>query len=184
MKLRAFVSVDIHPSSRLSDLLNDLKGCGPGLRVVKHSNLHLTLKFLGNTEEGQIEDVIRLVESSTTDIQPFEIKLSGMGAFPSLSNVRIIWVGVENGKNLEVLAERLDISLAALGFKRERRAYRPHLTVARTRGGGGLSSARDLIAMNAATDYGDCVIDRVTLKKSVLTPEGPIYSDIREIKLD
>lgn len=183
LKFRAFVSVDISPNERLTGLLDDLRGSGPNLKVVKPSNLHLTLKFLGDTEEGLVEDIVRVIEGSTRDIQPFEVRLRGMGAFPSLSNMRVIWVGIENGKELAVLAERLDRSFATLGIEHERRAFRPHLTVARARGSRGADAVQSIIAANTATDYGDYVIDRVTLRKSVLTPEGPIYSDVKGIVL-
>lgn len=183
LKFRAFVSVVIHPNATLEALLDDLSSSNAGLKVVKPTNLHVTLKFLGDTEESLTSDITRMMEEAANDISPFEVRLRGMGAFPSLSNMRVIWVGIENGKELATLAERLDSSFASLGIRREKRAFRPHLTVARSRGGDGAGNVQSIIATNTATDYGDYIIDRVALMKSVLTPKGPIYSDVKVVRL-
>ena len=182
LKFRAFVSVDISPSEALVALLDQLREGDPKLKVVKSSNLHVTLKFLGDTDEGMVEDIVRTIEESVKGVGPFSVRLQGMGAFPSLSNIRVVWVGIEDGRWLAEMADTIDDSFAQLGFKREKRAFRPHLTVARARGTAG-DVVGDIIAANTATDYGEYRIDRVALKKSVLTPHGPIYSDVRTVAL-
>ncbi|HUV61304.1 MAG TPA: RNA 2',3'-cyclic phosphodiesterase [Thermoplasmata archaeon] len=183
MRFRAFVSVDISPNDSLAALLEYLKGSVASLKVVKPSNMHLTLKFLGDTEEALVEDIVKAIADSTRGRKPFEVRLRGMGAFPSLSNIRVVWVGMENGSELVELAEGLEDSLAAIGLERDKRGFKPHLTVARSKGIITEDTMQDFIAANAATDYGDYAVDGVILKKSVLTPQGPIYSDVRGIKL-
>ena len=184
MTFRAFVSADISPNDSLASLLAELGRASQQLKVVKPSILHVTLKFLGDTEETMVTRVVEVIERSAEDIRAFPLKLRGMGAFPSLSNMRVIWVGIEDGKELAILAERLDDSLASLGVRREKRAFRPHLTVARAKGAVSGDAIRDVITANTATDYGEYIIDRVTLKKSVLTPQGPIYSDVKCVRLE
>ena len=183
LKFRAFISADISPNDRLAGLLEELRRSSPQLKVVKPSILHVTLKFLGDTEEAMVEEITEIMKRSAQDIGTFSLKLRGMGAFPSLSNMRVVWVGIEDGKELAVLAERLDGSLEQLGVRRDKRAFRPHLTVARAKGTMGGGAVQDIVAANTATDYGEYTIDRVTLKKSVLTPQGPIYSDVRSVQL-
>ena len=182
MKFRAFVSVDISPNEALVALLDQLREGDPKLKVVKSSNLHVTLKFLGDTDEGMVEDIVGTMEESAKGVGPFSVRLQGMGAFPSLSSMRVVWVGIEDGKRLAEMADKMDGLFAQLGFKREKRAFRPHLTVARARGTAG-AVVGDIIAASTATDYGEYRVDRVALKKSVLTPHGPIYSDVKTVTL-
>ncbi len=184
MKFRAFVSVDISPNDSLVTLLDYLKGVGANLKVVKPVNLHMTLKFLGDTEEALVEDIITCLAGATRERRPFQLRLRGMGAFPSLSNIKVIWVGMEDGNELVDLAEVIDGSLATVGLERDRRGFKPHLTVARSRGIIAEDTMQDFIAANAATDYGDYSVEEVVLKKSVLTPQGPIYSDVRTVRLE
>jgi len=90
---------------------------------------------------------------------------------------------MENGGTLAELASRMDASFFEIGFERDRKGFRPHLTVARVRSPRGLEDVQELITANVATDFGEYMIDRITLKKSVLTPQGPQYSNVRETLL-
>lgn len=180
MKFRAFISVDIIPSETLASVFRELGNSRADLKIVRPELLHLTLKFLGDTEESLVEEVAGRIEAATAGMRQFTIKLKGMGAFPSMSNIRVVWVGIENGRPLENIASRLDESLEELGFNREKRGFVPHLTLARTRTARNIANVQGLIRENAATDYGDYPIDRVLLKKSVLSPGGPTYSIVRE----
>ena len=183
LKFRGFISVDIRPSQTLVAMLEQLRQTRADLKVVKAQNLHLTLKFLGDTDEALVDGILERIQHSSEGIRPFGVKLQGMGAFPSMSNIRVVWIGIEDGKPLTEMASRLDSSLNEMGFERDRRGFKPHLTVARARGGKGMALVQDIITANAATDFGDCWMDRVILKKSVLTPKGPEYSDVRDVVL-
>ena len=183
MKFRAFISADISPSDTLVYLLEQLRRAPSDLKVVKAANLHVTLKFLGDTEESLVEEITERIRASSKGFAPFKLKLQGMGAFPSMSSIRVIWVGMENGRAMADLAARIDASFLDIGFERDRKGFKPHLTVARARSGRGIEPVQDLIAANATTDFGEYTIDRITLKKSVLTPQGPRYSNVQEVPL-
>ena len=183
MRFRSFISVDIEPTEALRLLLEGLRSADSDLKVVRPGNLHVTLKFLGDIHEASVEGIVERIESSSRGVRPFTATMKGMGAFPSLSNIRVIWVGLENAEGLSSLAERLDSSLRELGFDKEKKGFRPHLTVARARSSRGATELQQLMNSNVATEFGTSEVDRIVLKKSVLTPKGPIYSDIREIPL-
>lgn len=180
MKFRAFISVDIEPSEALVGVLRRLAHARADLKTVRPELLHLTLKFLGDAEESQVEEIVRRMASAVVGLQPFKIRLKGMGAFPSMSNIRIIWVGIDDGGPLERIAALLEASLTDLGFEPDKRGFRPHLTLARTRSPGNMAEVQEILMENAATDYGEYEVDKLLLKKSVLTPSGPIYSTVRE----
>jgi 2'-5' RNA ligase len=180
VKFRAFISADIVPSEALVSVLRRLAGSKADLKTVKPELMHLTLKFLGEAEESLVDEIVMRIAKATEGFQPFRIRLKGMGAFPSMSNIRVVWVGIENGGPLERIAEELDESMSELGFVREKRGFKPHLTLARMRSARNIANVQEILTENAATDYGEYTVDRVLLKKSVLTPNGPIYSTVRE----
>ncbi|HEX9908813.1 MAG TPA: RNA 2',3'-cyclic phosphodiesterase [Thermoplasmata archaeon] len=183
MKFRAFISADIVPSDSLAALLRELAHSRADLKIVRPELMHVTLKFLGDTDEGIVDEVVARMATASSGVRPFTIRLSGMGAFPSLSNIRVVWVGIEDGSLLGSIAGRLDTLMKDLGFERDKKGFKPHLTLARTRSGRNIANVQEILRSNAATDYGSYMIDRVILKKSVLGPSGPTYSTVREVLL-
>lgn len=183
MKFRAFISADIVPSDALVSVLRELSASRADLKIVKPELMHVTLKFLGDTEEALVDDIALRMQKAVQDAAPFKIHLTGMGAFPSMSNIRVVWVGMDNGRLLGDIAKKLDALTGELGFERDRKGFVPHLTVARTRSGRNIANVQEIIRRNGATDYGEYPVDKILLKRSVLSPQGPTYSVVREIPL-
>lgn len=180
MKFRAFISVDIGPNEMLVSAIRELERSRADLKIVKPELLHLTLKFLGDTDDSLVEGIISRIAEASAAVSPFSIRLRGMGAFPSMSNIRVVWVGIEDGTPLKGIAGRLDDLLADLGFQRDKKGFVPHLTLARARTGRNIANVQEILRNHAATDFGEYPIDRILLKKSVLSPHGPTYSTVRE----
>ena len=183
MKFRAFVSADVEPSEALVGVIDELARSRADLKIVKPELMHITLKFLGDTEEGLADEVLERISRATQGMEPFRIRLRGMGAFPSMSNIRIVWVGIEDAKPLQDIATKLDASMNDLGFERDRKGFVPHLTLARTRSARNIANVQEILRTKAASDYGEYLIDRILLKKSVLSPYGPTYSTVKEHQL-
>lgn len=101
-----------------------------------------------------------------------------------MSNVRVVWVGISDGSQLGEMAKRLDASLGDLGFDRDKKGFVPHLTLARARSGRNMGEVQEILRKNPATDFGSYQVDRILLKRSVLSPQGPTYSIVREIPLE
>ncbi len=180
VRFRAFISADIQPNEALVSILSALGNTRADLKIVKPELLHLTLKFLGETEETLVDDIAARMTRACEGIQPFTITLKGMGAFPSLSNIRVVWVGIEGGRQLEQIALRLDESMKDLGYERDKHGFKPHLTVARSRSPRNIANVQEILRTNAVSDFGQYLVDRILLKKSVLSPKGPTYSVVRE----
>ncbi|MBU1158957.1 MAG: RNA 2',3'-cyclic phosphodiesterase [Candidatus Thermoplasmatota archaeon] len=183
LRIRAFISVDIEPTQDLVGLLGELRRSRADLKIVRPELLHLTLKFLGDTEEDLVGEICSRMGRVSEETTPFSIRLTGLGAFPSVSNIRVVWIGVHDGQLLTVIAEHLDIALGGIGFERDRKGFKPHLTIARTRSSGDIGRLQNMIREKAATQYGSYRIDRIRLKKSVLGPDGPTYHTIGEFAL-
>jgi 2'-5' RNA ligase len=180
MKFRAFVSVDIRPGEPLISAVRDLQRSRADLKIVRTELMHLTLKFLGDTDEDLIDDLMARIAGASDGVEPFSIHLKGMGAFPSLSNIRVVWVGIEDGRFLTQIAGKLDGSMSDMGFERDKKGFVPHLTLARTRSPKNIINVQEILRTNAATDFGEYKVDRILLKKSVLNPQGPVYSTVGE----
>lgn len=155
-------------------------GDPPGDRVrwTRPENVHLTLKFLGEVREETLEDLSAILDEVCAVHAPFNIGLTGLGAFPSARRARIVWVGVGAGAGALIsLATDLDGALASLGFEREERPYTPHLTLGRVRG-------RPVsLDLPPPLDSGEFRVRHVELVKSTLTERGAVYETIGDFAL-
>ena len=180
MSFRAFISADIVPDDALVAVLRELMSSRADLKIVRPELMNVTLKFLGDTEERLVEEIVSRMCDAVKGVRPFTIRLAGMGAFPSMSNIRVVWVGIDDGRVLGEIAKRLDASIGELGFERDKKGFVPHLTLARTRSGRNIANVQEILRRNGATEYGQYLVDRILLKKSVLSPRGPTYSTVSE----
>ncbi len=182
MDFRAFISVDVDDTPRLKAFEKSLNDSDAQLKMVDLENIHLTLKFLGDTDEGLVENIISAMALSVEGVEPFSIELRGTGAFPNENYMKVIWVGIENAEPLIKIAGALDNELTKLGFKREKRGFRPHLTVARVKGPKGKNRLRQVLKDYKGEFFGSQNMECIRLKKSVLSREGPTYTTVKEVK--
>ena len=106
MAFRGFIAVDFAPSRSLSDVMQELKTSGASLKLVPAEHFHSTLKFLGDTEEGLADEIVGIMRKACEGHPPFRAMLQGTGAFPSLSRMNVIWVGIEGARPLADIAAR------------------------------------------------------------------------------
>jgi len=180
--LRIFVAVELPGSikEKLSEIEQRLQGTGNKVRWVKVSSLHLTLKFLGEIKEEQVEEVFAVSQKVAKELSPFVIELTGVGAFPNPSSPRVIWVGVKKGQErLEDLALHLDEGLSEAGFPAEKRKWIPHLTLGRVKELREVEKLRQLILQEKETYVGEIEVKQFSVIKSRLTPTGPLYTILR-----
>ena len=183
MSFRAFIAVEVPVSVELEDFSKAVKDTDAPLKIVPLANIHITLKFLGDIDEGLVPEIENVIKNAITDIQPFTMKLKGAGAFPNLNRISVIWAGMENADALGEIAEKIDSGLKPLGFEPERRKFSPHVTIARVKDSKNKDKLVDVITLFQNTEFGEVPINKIILKKSVLTPQGPIYSDIVDIHI-
>lgn len=181
--MRAFVAVDVEATARVRDLLQALRQSEAHLRVVPPENLHLTLKFLGEVEEGRTGAVTDVLEAAARGLAPFTMVLRGTGAFPRLTAPRVLWIGVEGADSLVAFAQRLEDGLAALGFPQGRRPFAPHLTVARVKGTRGRRALVDLLGAHRDDPFGEQRVEALRLKRSELRPTGAVHQDVAAVSL-
>lgn len=183
--LRCFVAVDLATSEvvkRVSVLGNELSKLDAKMTFTKPTLIHVTLKFLGEIPELLVKRVAESLEEIS--FSPFSVELKGVGAFPNERRPRVIFVRVGQGaSDLVSLAGEVERVITRLGFAKERRPFIPHATVARVKRLGPRFSLREFIEKYSSTVFGVVQVESFKLKQSVLTPQGPIYSDLRVYKL-
>ena len=183
MPFRAFISADFGRFPRAEALSQALRDAEGQLKLVDLEVLHTTLKFLGDTDEALVPEVVRLMERSVEGVPPVAVRLRGTGCFPSPTRINVVWVGLEGAEPLAGIAARLNRDLEGLGFRPENRRWEPHVTVARVKGPRHLERVRAAIDAFANEEFGTSVVDRIRLRKSVLRPEGPEYTTVADVPL-
>jgi 2'-5' RNA ligase len=188
--IRTFVAVEVAPGvqARAGQLMERLRVCGVKVTWTKLHNLHLTLKFLGDTPETLLPDVCRAVSKACQGVSAFEMNYAGAGAFPSAQRPQTLWLGTSSGlQEITSLQRSIDESLHQLRYPKERRQYLPHLTLGRTRGGTPQQflELRQLIEQNATFDAGISIVEEVIVFSSTLDREtGPTYDVLSRTELD
>jgi 2'-5' RNA ligase len=189
-QVRCFIAVELPDEIRagLARLQAQLKsGDQPGVKWVDPYGIHLTLKFLGSVAVDRIDQISRAMEESAQGIPPFRLKVEGLGVFPNLRRVQVVWVGMSGEVDrLVQLQQRIESNLAGLGFAPERRRFTPHLTLARLRDRASLDERQELGQLIAGTKFEPAYsfrVDAVNLMRSQLTREGAIYSRISSVEL-
>jgi len=176
--VRAFVAIDLTPGirERLRESQEILKQCTARLTLVNPDSIHLTLKFLGEVMTDRIPSVCDALREIRE--VPFGMKIGGISG-NSPSRPRVIWCTIQDSGASTSLAHEVEEALVPLGFGREGRPFTPHATVARVREYDPtlLKPLKEL----SGREHGTCIVKGFSLKKSTLTPRGPIYEDIMRV---
>ncbi len=181
---RAFISADLPPIPSIESLIHDLHEAGRGLKLVTADRFHITLKFLGDTEEGLVPEIISAMQEATAGIPPFTLAVRGTGGFPNLARPRVLWVGLEGADPLARIAKSLDEHLRALGFGSETRPWSAHVTLARVRDARSLGRSQEILRRHEADTFAEVRVEEIRLKKSVLHPQGPEYTTVESVRLE
>jgi RNA 2',3'-cyclic 3'-phosphodiesterase len=186
---RLFIAAELPPAVKevLKGAQMRLRQGNPPVKWVAPGAMHLTLKFLGETQTGRVPGIVAAMRSALEGRGPIGLRLEGAGAFPKLSRPSVVWAGV-GGETAELAraAADLDAALAALGFPRENRPFRAHLTLGRVRREASADQLERLGSAVYALPRLDSVawtVERVVLFRSELLREGPVYTQLDAITL-
>lgn len=183
--MRLFVSADLDGlSSEVADV-QSLFEDADGLRFTDPSQAHITLKFLGDTDPERLDELnAELAEAvDESGVEPFNAEIGGLGVFPHLDYISVVWVGVREGtEQLTRLHEAIESRTTAIGFDPEDHEFTPHATIARMDHAGGKEIVQDAVS-NRDPDIGTVRFEEIRLTKSELTPDGPEYSTVESFEL-
>lgn len=180
--IRVFIAISLPEGvlKKIEVIQDKLKKTKADVKWVKPANIHLTLKFLGNITPEQISSLREVLEEDAHKFQPFSIFIDEMGSFPSINNPRVIWIGISRGKEiLNKMNRVIEDDLAKAGFPREERVFHPHLTLGRCRSAKHRSQLAKQIEIESAS-LGVLAVDKISIYRSLLTSQGPVYSLLDE----
>lgn len=186
VEVRTFIAINMTNEIKetLSKVQLELKKSNADVKWVNPEGMHITLKFLGNVLIGQLESIYQMVLEASSDFNQFPLSLSSLGAFPNLSSPRVIWVKVDKGKQECIkLAQRIDNNLLRLGFPCEQKEFVPHLTLGRVKSSRGRSELSKAVSQLTNQYFGQMNVSKIAVMGSQLTPQGAIYTILREFIL-
>ena len=185
-EIRSFIAIEVprELKSGLEDVQRELRRTEADVKWVRPEAIHLTLKFLGSVRQEDVEIICRAVAPVIALWAPFEIGIQGMGGFPSLRTPRVVWVGVDRGKeNLASLQQQVENKIAELSFPPENRPFSPHLTLGRVRSFRGRENLAQAVESRKGLEFGIFQAREVILFRSELKPSGAVYTRLREFPL-
>jgi 2'-5' RNA ligase len=184
--IRSFVAIELSPDTKaqIVKIQNELKASTADIRWVRTEGMHLTLKFLGGIQEEKIPEIADILTHCSDETGSFNLTIHSLGAFPNGTNPKVIWIGVEDESGrLETLQQTIEKGLAAIGFKEEKRAFTPHLTLGRLKSPKGRREVGHLIEASRECDCGTSVVKEICLFKSDLKPSGAVYTKLKTFSL-
>jgi len=185
--LRLFLAIDIPSEIReeLTKIQNHFKSLSLSASWVRPDNIHLTLKFLGNTEPEKIPQIVETMNTCVGSIAPFSLSLTEVGGFPNLNQPRVLWVGLADSQGFLVSAQKnIDQNLSRLGYDADNKPFFPHLTLARIKSPKGRQGIKEKIASLNMDETKPFCISSIKLYKSDLTPRGAIYTSLHEFNIN
>jgi 2'-5' RNA ligase len=183
-KVRSFIAIDLSVPVRaaLQRLRDEFAQLKCEVRWVRVEGVHVTLKFLGGVEPARLEQIHTALAAAVADRPALRVRARGLGAFPSLRRPRVLWVGLE-GDGLAELAACVERAMSPLGFEPEKRGFTPHITLGRVNGTRGWSNVEEVFKAHLSDDFGECIVDGVTIYRSTLHPDGAVYTPLWTIPL-
>lgn len=187
--MRAFIAIELPPQIQeaLAKVQEQLRITGADAKWVEPKNIHLTLKFLGERDDKKVDKIKEILEETCSNKNSFTMRLSEIGAFPSISSPRVVWVSVKEGDTeIKEIAADLEEKICRVGIPKEERPFQSHITIGRLRS----PKNRQALVQELKKLEGkfcqenlEFAVKKITLFKSTLTPKGPIYEALKEANL-
>lgn len=185
--MRLFVAINLPAAERrrIHRGTAPLREAELPVRWVDPDHFHVTLKFLGEVRREEVDRVQEAVARAAEGNGPFEARVGGFGAFPTVRRPRVLWIGIEPSPSLRCVKQDLEWALADAGYERETRPFHPHVTLGRAADDRGAGAFRGLDDVAAAMDYsGSFPVRTLDLVSSRLGPEGPRYKVVSSSRLN
>lgn len=183
--MRLFVSLDLEGFAADIAEVQDSLAEASGLRLTDPEQAHVTIKFLGESDESRLPTLREELAAAVTEsgVEPFEATFGGLGVFPHLEYISVVWLGVREGsEELQRLHEHIEDRTTALGFDPEEHEFTPHVTLGRMDHAGGKDHVQEVVS-NRDPTAGTMAVEEVRLTESVLTDSGPEYSTVERFPL-
>jgi len=184
--IRTFIAIRITADKKLLDLISELKKslAAEEIRWIDSNNLHLTLRFLGETTQPQVAEITKMLESISKQFQPFQFELKGLSVFKKKTQPRVLFVSIENDLVLKQVATEILEMSKTLGFTLEENTFNPHLTLGRIKFIQNKTDFYALVNKFCETKFQSVIVPEIIFYQSILGSEGPTYKPIKIVKLN
>ncbi len=184
-KKRIFIAIKIYIGENLLNMISNLKS---GLKDEKikwteTENFHVTLVFLGDTEESKIKEINSMLRTTCEDFGKLEIFIKGSGVFKNFNDTRILWTGIEPSEKLNKLYDCIKTGLKDTGISLEERIFRPHITLGRIKNIRDHDNLKFLVTGYLNADMQSQQVNEVILYESILIHTGPVYKPLENYPL-
>lgn len=182
---RIFIAVKVTPEAELLKAAATLKAllASESIKWTDMINTHLTLAFLGDTEESRIGSVAGMLQERCAGFKEFGFRIEGTGIFKNYRDPRVIWAGITSAERLVVLGGIINSGLTENGFRVEERAFKPHLTLGRIRTVKNIDHLREVVEKYRETVFQTVTVNEVILFESILRQTGPLYKPLGKFSL-
>ena len=183
-QIRAFLAIDLDDDlkPKINKIIGEFKKTDARIKYVELANLHLTLKFFGDIDTEGLSLLEDAIANVVSQFDSFKIKIKGCGAFPNNSHIKVIWVGIDEDSIIKDLHDKLDNEFARLGLDKDKK-FSTHLTIGRMKSAKNKNKVKSTIEEFSDFEIGEMEVAGITLKKSTLTPAGPIYEDLKTFEI-
>jgi 2'-5' RNA ligase len=184
--MRCFIAINLDDSLRneIDESTTGLKTGTWDVKWVPSENLHVTLKFLGETPEDRLKEIHEKLQEISSRHEPCHLHLHSVGLFPDKKRPRVVWIDMEDSEGLIKLQEDVEESFVSIGFKNDIRHFSPHLTIGRVRSLKGKDSLLREMEKLRDKDFGNIGVNKISLMKSELRPTGARYTMVAEYHLN
>jgi RNA 2',3'-cyclic 3'-phosphodiesterase len=174
---RTFIAFKIEPAKEMMDCISHLRDAlrMEKIKWVDPGRLHITLRFLGDTNPQQVSSIINLLRGMVPGSPTPEMVFRGLGIFRTIRDPKVLWIGMDSAPVLQNIKSTIDLRLSGLGFPAEERKFRPHLTLARIKSIRDTDVLRDLITEYRDFMYQKNLIEELVYYESILRSGGPVY---------
>ena len=182
---RLFAAIKVHPSDEYIRLFNEISSslCHERIKWIKPENMHLTLKFFGQTDEKQIPLITKAIETGVAPSKPFTLKIANTGIFGSHYDPKVIWFGIDMRYELDILARNIFDEFRKSGWQQDWQNFIPHLTIGRIKELRDKSLFQQIISKFNAVEIQEEIVTEIILYESILHREGPLYEEVFSAKL-
>lgn len=182
---RTFIAIDIPLNQRIIDFITKAKSMlkDSGIKWIQKEQIHLTIKFLGETDNKRIDDTHSVLSAISKNYDPFELIIQNAGIFKNIRIPRIIWLGIRENDILNSLNKEINSQLSVLGFAADQKLFKPHLTVGRIKFLNDVPNLSNLLEQYGNFDFHRISVNEIIFYESLLKPEGAEYLVIKKYKL-
>lgn len=183
---RIFIAIKMPVSKKTEELISKIRYSLKNERInwVEIDNLHITLFFLGDTEENKIDEIVKQLTVQLKEARSFNLKCESVGVFKNVYNPKVLWLGLKESESFNNLKLMVDKAMVLQGCLIDEKDFKPHLTIGRVKFVNDRNKYKTIIENYKNAEIQDFEINKVLLYESILTPRGPVYKVLKEFLLD